>query len=209
MCQKVLHIALHKEDEPDLFDHRRGLEHFSDCAGRNWRSLFTRVPEGSSGNGREGDGAAAMAKGEQEGVAIAGGQQVAFVAVVLTVDRPDSMDDVLGEEEAGGRDRGFAGRQSLRICGAPQGFAGLSDRGPAGAMNGAIHSAASKQRSIGRIDDARDVLPCDVALENHHPAIQKCVHDDYNNVEGWPCFAIIFPTNHSASDAAPMTRAAA
>jgi hypothetical protein len=73
------------------------------------------------------------------------------------------VDDVARLEAMTGRDPRLAGR----AWGQAPGFAGELRTGRS--MDGAVHTAAAKQRRIGGVDDRVDVKRNDVALDDDHP----------------------------------------
>src|SRR5205823_12393854 len=86
-----------------------------------------------------------------------------FLAAVLAVDGSHGMDHVTrGEAPARGHD-GLARGQPLRILLLADDAACSENLRPSGTMDRTIHSAATHEARVGRVDDGIDLFAGDIA----------------------------------------------
>src|SRR5207249_1809942 len=92
---------------------------------------------------------------------------------MLTVDRPDGVDDVKCGQLASSRDDSLSCRQSLRKTRPTNLAAFFQDLGSARAMNCSIDPAATKQRRICRVYNRIDFLLRNIADYDAYAPIEK------------------------------------
>ena len=105
---------------------------------------------------------------ERQTFAVAGGQQFGLAVPAVAIDRPDGVKDILRGEAAGTGRHGVSGGAPADL--APDLIEFAHDRRTAGAVDGAVHSAAARQRRVGRVDDRVHRHAGDIAFLNQDRA---------------------------------------
>src|SRR5579863_1063840 len=173
VVKEDLRIARVEEDEADFLDGGGSAKEGLDGGGDDRGGLFARIAVSAGGDGREGDGAKRMLRGESERVAVAAGQQVGVGLMAAAHDWADGVDDMLCGERSGSGDCSLTGGQAAgKLRGAQ--FAALFQNSRAAAtMDGAIHAASAEKGAVGGVNDGVDVLGGDVADQDEDAAVQK------------------------------------
>src|SRR5438067_407439 len=102
---------------------------------------------GAGADGGEGYRADSVLGGQGEGVAVAVGEQVVFVATAAGPDGADGVDHELCRKVVALGEAGFAGGAAADLA------AFFQELRPRRAMDGAIDATAAEQRRVGRVHD--------------------------------------------------------
>ena len=109
-----------------------------------------------------------------EALPVATLQQRGFVAVAAAPDWTDGVDNVAGFQTIAAGDFRLAGGATA------QGPALRQQIGAGGAMNGAVHTAATQQRRVGGIHDGIDIERGDVRRADGYP-VRDQIHFRHRN----------------------------
>jgi len=145
-----------------------------------------RIAKRARTDGREADNAESARFGHLQAALVAGGEQLIQPARACAPHRADSVNHEFRRQISGARDDGSANLAlALRGANAVQVF---HDLGAAGAMDGAVHSAAALQRRVGRTHDGVGRDARNVALDGSHtPVTAEHFHTCYrlSRVTSW------------------------
>ena len=147
--------------EHDQIDrHLVAQQELADRVHRDLHRLLLRITVGPRGNQGKGNGFQMMLSRQLQRAAVAGGKQLPLPGVPAPPDRAHRMDDIPGGQP-------IALRQ-LRLprFTAAQLFAFGPQLRAGGAVNGAVHPAASEQRPVGGVDNGIHLHPGDVVPHN-------------------------------------------
>lgn len=135
--------------------------------------LLQRVTIDTGADGRETDGAHPALLRHRQTLAVTRSQQLRLATLTTAIDRSHGVKHVLRRQTA--RSRGDRLARAAKSDDGPYGVEFAHNLRAAGAMDGAIHAAAARQRGIGRVDDGVHCHPCDIAFpKNDFPS--ACAH---------------------------------
>ena len=117
---------------------------------RDFRGGDARETVHPGTDGGKSDGLVAVGRRQVKAVAVGVFQNTCLMLLAASPDGPHGMDHRFGGEIARQGNNGLAGGALPLLL--TDAFAGLKQRRPCGAMNGAIHPAPAHQRGIGGID---------------------------------------------------------
>ena len=119
-----------------------------------------RIAVHPRGNGAEVQGPDTVGLCQKQAAAVAGGQQRRLSLSAPLPDGARRVDDIFGPQAVSCRQLGLSGLT------AAQGPALRQQLRPRRRVDGAVHTGASQQRCIGRVDDGLRVRPGEIAHQN-------------------------------------------
>lgn len=122
----------------------------------------------AGGYGREGDALCAMFFRQQQGMAVAIGQQIVLIRMAALPDGTDGMDYPFRRQPVTPGDFRLACIASTKCAAFGQKF------GAGCTVNGTVHTTAAEQGAVGGIDDCIDIQRGDIGLQ----AFQKRFHGE-------------------------------
>jgi hypothetical protein len=119
-----------------------------------------------------------------EAIAVATSQQFILAMIAIPPDGADRVNDPPGRQTIALCDSGLAGWTTAERATL------LQQLRPRRSMNGPIHTAATKQRRVRRVDDGVDLLFRDVAFDNSNSILKICHRCVFSKVSGNPGLGI-------------------
>ena len=159
-------IGLGEGDEDDFVEGGVGLKEVAGGGEGDAGGFFDGEAVDSGADGGEGDGADFVVEGEFEGVAIAVGEQSAFITVAAAPDRAGSMNDKFGGELITLGNFGFPDFAAVEFATFGKQFGANS------AVDGPVDPASTEEGGVGGVDDGINGLLGKVA-EQEGESIQE------------------------------------